>query len=112
MTKMNPRRWALVSAVLLALIGFFPLLGLPGALLYEKWGAVFGALNLEGLLPPLAGDRTWPIAIMVSIGWPWFIPLTYWAGYVVGLKTLWPWLLPAYLVWTPFVCYVFSKIEG
>lgn len=68
------RRWrttAILAAVALGLgVLGTALLGLPGAV----W--VQGAVELLGLfsypLPP--GDAVWPLALMITFIWPWFLP--------------------------------------
>jgi hypothetical protein len=67
----------LAKMVILAaglMVGGFLLLGLPGAV-WMAPGEVLIPL-MFGRRPP--GDTAWPIAIMVSLIWPWFIPLFHW----------------------------------
>jgi hypothetical protein len=64
----------------IAIIGFFPLLGIPGTLVMlaglPPVNLVFGSLAWEAWNLRL-GDRAWPLAIVLSILWPWLIPLAY-----------------------------------
>jgi hypothetical protein len=45
------------------------LLGIPGALLMEIAGPFAGMFTTQRL----PGDSAWPMAIMVSLIWPWFL---------------------------------------
>jgi len=61
-------KWSL-WAIAFAILGLFPLMGLPGILplaFYELTGILRGVLE---------GDKLWPAAIIVSILWPLGIPL-------------------------------------
>lgn len=110
---MRPLWLSLIIAASLAFLGFFPLMGLPGGLLYEKWRFVFGRVGLPKLFPELQGDRAWPAAILISIAWPWFLPLTFWIGARFGLRgwaDAWPWLAGAYVVWTLAVCAILGRV--
>lgn len=69
---------SIVIAVLLAVLGFVPLLGLPGALLLSltspTTNLIYGPLAYEAWERDLAASM-WPVAIFVSLAWPIWIPL-------------------------------------
>lgn len=107
---MRPLWLSLIVAAALAFLGLFPLMGLPGGLLYEKWRFAFGRVGLPKAFPELQGDRAWPAAILISLAWPWFLPLTFWIGRLDTWTRAWPWLAGAYVVWTLSVCALFSRV--
>lgn len=102
---MRPIWLSLIIAGGVAFLGLFPLLGLPGGLIYAKWSALFG----KKLFPELTGDRAWPTAILIAIAWPWFLPLTVWIGRFEAWTPAWPWIAGAYAAWTLPVCFVAAR---
>ncbi len=61
-------KWSLL-ALLFAILGLFPLMGMPGLLVvgfYEITGILSGAME---------GDRMWPAAIIGAMLWPLGIPI-------------------------------------
>ncbi len=72
-------KWSIVIAICLATFGFIPGMGIPGGFVL-----MFGALVLEPIMKlgghgliVLTGDRGWPAALLATLIWPVFIPLTY-----------------------------------
>jgi hypothetical protein len=63
----------LLLAAALAGFGFVPLMGLPGAL----WFAASELIFLPFRSRVLPADHGWPLMLMVTLVWPWFIPLFY-----------------------------------
>jgi len=61
-------KWTLIGAAI-GFVGFFPLMGMPGALVMEL-AELIGWSPKESL-----GDNTWPLAIMMSIILPIIIPV-------------------------------------
>lgn len=103
---MRPLWLSLIIAGGLAGLGFMPLMGLPGFLVYEGWRLVLGGK----LFPELQGDRAWPTAILIALAWPWFLPLTFWIGGFESWARAWPWLLGAFVVWTSAVCLLCGRV--
>jgi hypothetical protein len=94
--------WPLIVTGGCMLLGFL-LLGLPGALFMEAAHPLLLRLNGQGIRG--MGDRAWPTAILISLGWPlaitpawlWMKSLTdsgwgHWGG-TIGLSLAWGFLL-------------------
>lgn len=66
-------KWSIISAVCIAVLGFIPLMGLPGAVVLEigQFFAGFFGITLRAL----KGDAAWPAAIYATFFWPVTIPL-------------------------------------
>jgi hypothetical protein len=70
LSRLSPLAKLTIAAALAAGLGFIPLLGLPGAL----W------MGIASLPLPLVtssvmhGDKVWPMAIMLTLIWPWLMP--------------------------------------
>jgi hypothetical protein len=62
-----------IGAAIVAGAGTMLLLGLPGALFMELLNPMFKALGRDVLRD--VGDGAWPLAIGVSLLWPWPLPL-------------------------------------
>ncbi len=72
-------KWPIIIAVCLAVFGFIPGMGIPGALVL-----CIGQIVLEPIMKlggqqviALSGDRAWPAALLTTLVWPVFIPLSY-----------------------------------
>lgn len=73
----------------------FLLLGLPGALLISVASPFLRLLYGKDWKEVCSGDRAWPYAILLSLGWPLGIPPAFW--FLRGK----PWLATgAVVVWT------------
>ncbi|MBX9666522.1 MAG: hypothetical protein K2X93_02840 [Candidatus Obscuribacterales bacterium] len=68
-------RWSLAIALSVAILGFIPLMGLPGAVVLTLGEFSAGLLGFHLLC--LKGDRAWPAAILATWTWPIFIPIAY-----------------------------------
>lgn len=73
-------KWSIIIALCLAIFGFIPGMGLPGALVL-----ITGQFVIEPIMQlggqkviALSGDRAWPAALLTTLIWPIFIPLSYW----------------------------------
>lgn len=75
-TPWPPRRRLVLLAVVLAVLGVIPLLGLPGAFIVMVSLPVFGLSEAN-----LHADAAWPIAIFISVLWPAGLILGYWVGF-------------------------------
>lgn len=64
-------RLAALAAVLA--VGGIALLGIPGAL-WMAPGALVAGFFTTARLP---ADGAWPMAIIITLIWPWFLPLSY-----------------------------------
>ena len=82
------------------------LLGLPGVFLYQA----FSAFELRAGFQAVKPDAAWPIALIVSILWPWGILLGYGLARRIG-KKYWFVLLVEF-VWLSLICFVLSVIPG
>lgn len=64
---------AILLTIGLAVVGFIPLLGLPGAVLMVAStpviDAIYGSYAGRAMMARL-GDTTWPLALMISLAWP------------------------------------------
>lgn len=78
------------------------LLGLPGALLYQA----FSPLEYRGGFNAVKPDAAWPIAVIVSLLWPWGIPI---ASNLARRMARKGWvLLFVEIVWISIVCFLAS----
>ncbi len=68
-------RWSFAIALAIAILGFIPLMGLPGAVILSLGESSATILGFH--LVCLKGDRAWPAAILATWIWPVFIPLSY-----------------------------------
>lgn len=114
--KIHPLFSLSAIALILSVFGLFPLIGIPGALVYLKWRYLLVACGLENLLPPLEGDMAWPCAVIVAILWPWFLPLgaitsKYWGSLTRVWSVYIGWMIASYLIWTLLVCFVGFRIS-
>ncbi|HEX2188859.1 MAG TPA: hypothetical protein VHG51_08180 [Longimicrobiaceae bacterium] len=72
------RRGALVAtgvAAAVAVLGVVPLMGIPGAVVYElsaPWVRLLMGAGYEDL-----GDGAWPAALLITIAWPSSLVLAY-----------------------------------
>jgi hypothetical protein len=73
-------KWWILAAVILIVVGWFPLLGLAGVLplylgapLYEIF---FGSGSFERTQSTL-GDNTWPMLLILTTVWPIFLPISF-----------------------------------
>jgi len=70
----------IIISFLIAALGFFPLMGLPGVLILGLCKPVlyliYGPMAYEAFTQSL-GDKTWPLMMMLSILWPISIPVAY-----------------------------------
>lgn len=95
-------------SLLVAIAGFFPLFGLPGYVVYLQWFSILDLLGMSALIRPLEGDRAWPGALLISLLWPWFLPIAIYVNTNLGAFPTWTskWLALiaiAYLVWSLLV---------
>lgn len=68
-------RWTLGVAVALAVLGVVPLMGIPGAVVYElsaPWVELLVGSGFRGL-----GDGAWPAALVITLTWPSSLVLTH-----------------------------------
>jgi hypothetical protein len=83
------------------------LLGLPGAILYQA----FSALEQRGGFQAVKPDAAWPIALMLSILWPWGVPVAYWFTRRVGApKRKSVAVLLGEFVWLSIICFFLSVV--
>ncbi len=64
-------RWHLIAITLFIFVGFFGLVGLPGAIVYEANMFCINLLPGENTISALGGDGAWPAALAMTILWPW-----------------------------------------
>jgi len=76
-------KWMLV-AVGLSVVSIFPLIGIPGAFIYEAWHFLLNTLCQREVIANLSriGAGAWVIAIYMSILAPFGLPI----GYVLTRK--------------------------
>ena len=70
--------WVAGVAAAISVLGVFPLLGIPGALLYElcdPW-----IREVRGPAYRELGEATWPVAILLTLSWPSSLVLAYTAA--------------------------------
>lgn len=69
-----------IISILIAVLGFIPLMGIPGALVFMLAKPFvflsYGPMAFEAFNQSL-GDSTWPLMLMLTILWPISIPLAY-----------------------------------
>lgn len=75
---------SILCAVFLACVGFIPLLGIPGAIVYEGVSYQLNDILGLNLVTEVTGDAAWPFALMLTLFWPWSLVL----GTIVGWKIL------------------------
>ncbi len=75
---------SILCAVFLACVGFIPLLGIPGAIVYEGVSYLLNDILGLKLVTEITGDAAWPFALMLTLIWPWSLVL----GTIVGWKIL------------------------
>lgn len=68
-------KWSIIAAVCIAVLGFIPLMGLPGAAVLEVGQFVAGLFGIT--LRSLKGDAAWPACIYATFFWPISIPIAY-----------------------------------
>lgn len=76
--RQRPVLSLLGTAAIASLCGIL-LLGLPGAILFQTF-LLLTARPSQAIKP----DAAWPIALLISLLWPWGVP----AGYVVASRFL------------------------
>jgi hypothetical protein len=80
-------KWPLLAAAAVSVLGFFPLMGLPGAGLMAVFDAVANVLHQRAPSHPTHyGDAHWPIALCYSIAAPWILFGVYLALKAVGVN--------------------------
>ncbi len=67
-------------AIALAVFGFVPGMGLPGALVFTTFALVAELVYGKGIINRISDDAIWPIAIFMTWLWPISIPV----GWLVG----------------------------
>jgi hypothetical protein len=67
-------------AIALAVFGFIPGMGLPGAIVFAAFALVAELVYGRGIINRLSDDAIWPIAIFMTWLWPISIPV----GWLVG----------------------------
>lgn len=67
--------WSIVIAVCIAVFGFIPLMGIPGAIVLSVSELLAKPFNIELLCTK--GDSAWPAAILATWIWPVFIPVSF-----------------------------------
>lgn len=67
-------------AIALAVFGFIPGMGLPGAIVFAAFAVVAELVYGRGIINRLSDDAIWPIAILMTWLWPISIPV----GWLVG----------------------------
>src|SRR5262245_4159157 len=91
---LRPWLFAGVATLLVGGCGFFPLLGLPGALLMMcTQPLVDRVLDAHTVFenPNGAGFGAWNLALLVTLAWPVsFLPATLLA-FELGARRRWPW---------------------
>ncbi len=72
-------KWSIIAAVCIAVLGFIPLMGIPGAIVLEigQFFASFFGVTLQAL----KGDKAWPAAIYATFFWPPSIPIAYYIAF-------------------------------
>lgn len=99
------RTLVLLSAA--AMVASILLLGLPGAILCQAFSVLEGRGGFQAVKP----DAAWPIALSVSILWPWGVPVAYWFARRVGSprrKNVA--VLLGEFVWLSIVCFFLSVV--
>lgn len=71
-------RWAFIVAICIAIFGFIPGMGLPGAVVF-----LVASFCIEPFyhLQCLEAQRMWPAALLATWLYPLFIPLGFWLAY-------------------------------
>jgi hypothetical protein len=99
-------RTLIVSCAIAAIAGVF-LLGLPGAVLYQAFSGFEQGAGFQAV----KADAAWPIALIVSILWPWGIPLAYVVARRLGSQMK---IACAVLVvefaWLSTICFLLSVV--
>ena len=67
--------WAAGVAAAISVVGLFPLLGIPGALIYELCDPLIR--QARGASYRELGEATWPVAILLTLSWPSSLVLAY-----------------------------------
>lgn len=70
----------IITSIIIAVLGFLPLMGMPGVLMLMLTKPLvrilYGPMAFESFGHSL-GDGTWPLMIMLSVLWPISIPVAY-----------------------------------
>lgn len=74
-------KWSVITALCIAVFGFIPLMGIPGAVVLSIGEACAQLLNIS--LICMKGDRAWPAAILATWIWPASIPIAYFLTFKV-----------------------------
>jgi hypothetical protein len=64
-----------VLAAVIAILGVMPLMGIPGAVVYELSAPWVRAIQGAGFRE--LGDGAWPAALVITLTWPWSLVLAY-----------------------------------
>ena len=75
---------AAIGACVLAIVAGVVLLGLPGAAVYAASKPLIRLVYGSVMSDTELGDRAWPLAIFVSLLWPFGIVIGYWVGFRLG----------------------------
>jgi hypothetical protein len=104
------RALLLLSMAGLLALGGVLLLGIPGAVLFQLCTALILGPGAAQVKP----DTAWPLALLISVLWPWGIPAGYWGVprlfCLTGRKTRWCLTLLFEGLWTVTICLLFSHL--
>lgn len=100
-------------AIALAVFGFIPGMGLPGAIVFAAFSLVAELVYGRGIINRISDDAIWPIAIFMTWLWPISLPVGWLVGWgvmgrfpqttktlaMLAVMVLWGLGLTLYFVW-------------